>query len=121
MTFFDGVFFISSHLRKINKNYKLAYHHKLKSYVIYDTYKNEIVITFNGYPTYEIINKLFKTRKENFLKLIEEVEEQNQKTQNSVLNSAISGAKSQIEEIFQFSNKKPSAEINSKIINKIIR
>ena len=120
MTFFDGVYFISSHLKKINKNYSLAYHHKLRCYVIYDTLANQIVITFPNYPTYEIIYKLLKTRKENFSSIINEINSQNEKTQNNAINNAISTSKSQIEEIFNYANKKPSNDLSSNTIKNII-
>lgn len=116
----NDVYFISKKIRQYNPNYCLFYAQSLAKYVVYDLSKREIVITYDKYPDYGLINKLYITSRQNIDKYLGEIERRNHELELRQINKTISKAQDQICEVFSYAEKKGGETLSQNKIKKII-
>lgn len=121
LIYVHDIYFVSEKLKEFNPNFALFYNTQKKWYEIHDTGKsNSYVISFKGYPSYNLIIKLIKTKRENMKKLFEEIEIENNKLLMQATLSNVNDAKDMLSEVFNFASKK-AGELTSNCIKKIIQ
>ena len=120
MTDFDDVYFISSHVKAFNKDFRLRYDTLNNRYVVVNLADRSIVLSSEKYPDYSFIERLQRTKRENFFKLFDEIEKENEMLEEKKLSSACLKSKCQLGEILNFASKNPTKELNQNQIRKII-
>ena len=117
----NDIFFISEDLKKINKNFKLFFNTLHSRYEIHDISKhNSFVLSYNRYPDRKLITKLYQTKKENMVKLFQEIEKHNEKLEIDKQNKLIDESKQKLNEFVKFTFSNPSTSINSKLLKNIL-
>lgn len=102
-------FNINKRLKKIDKNYTLKFNRKLKRYEIYYKENNtDILQLVIGFDELDIrtLQKVLKTRTQNYETLIKELEETNKKIEEEKQNKILREAKDQIKEMSSYIESK---------------
>jgi len=116
----NDVYFISDQIKKINKNFELFFNKKTSLYEVRNKNNYELVITYKNYPDYGLIEKLYKTNKENMKNLFIEIEKENEKINNKKTKDLIDRSSNQISMIFNYLVSQPSKDLTSNQIKNII-
>ena len=121
LTKINDVFYISHHIKKLNPNFDLFFNTLLNRYEIHNLIANpSFVISFYDYPDNRIIDKLLKTNKDNMANLFKEIEEQNALIEINKNKDLLDKSKNQINELFNFINKKPSQSLDKSSLKNIL-
>ena len=121
LTKINDVFYISHHIKKLNPNFDLFFNTLLNRYEIHNLIANpSFVISFYDYPDNRIIDKLLKTNKDNMANLFKEIEEQNALIEINKNKDLLDKSKNQINELFNFINKKPSQSLDKSSVKNIL-
>lgn len=117
----NDVYFISEQIKLIDNNYELYYDYKTRKYIVLDKYLNEIVLSSEEYPSYQTIKRLHITKRENFLKLLNEIEENNLKIEESNNKRLFDKANEQITELVNYTNQKGYIDLTNTEVREIIK
>ena len=113
---------IYKQIKNVNKNYKLYYSRLNSRYEIHDNSNHFCSLCLCISPenlNSSVIEKLYKSKRENMKKYFLEIEEQNRKLEEKNVNNIISRAGDLMLDIFEYSNHK-NRDLSANDIKKII-
>ena len=117
----NDIYFISKQIKDINPNFKLYYNNSTKKYEVHNFLeKPSLVVSFDRYPDYQLIEKLYYTNKNNMKKLFEEIENSNKKLELDLQNKILDTSQQQFNEIINFELSNPDKNLNKKQLLKIL-
>ena len=117
----SDIYFISEQIKRINSAFCLFYNTQFNRYEIHNTLVSpSFVISFSHYPDYRVIEKIYKTNKENMSILFKEIDEHNKKLDLKHSEQILDKSACQINEIFEFINKNPSASLEHLTLKNIL-
>lgn len=116
----NDIYYISQHLKNINKNYELFLNNKTNKFEVHDTSKqNSFVVSYDKYPDQNLIYKLNYSLSISPQEIFKQIEKHNhdlQEKQNLKTNQMASDF---FNEIFNFSEKTTN-EVSASQIKKIL-
>lgn len=118
----NDVYFINEKIKEVNQHYELYYNTKLKRYEVHDL-SNKICtfcISQTEYPNFSLIIKLFKTKRENAKKYLNEIENHNKELEIKQENHLLDSAKTKFSEVINFANKSTNKNLSREQILNII-
>lgn len=117
----NDVYFISSIIKTINPNFKLFYNTIRNCYEVHNfSVKPSLIISYQKYPDYKLIEKLYKTNRNNMKKLFQEIEENNKKLEIKQNNSLLDKSKIQLNEILNYQISNPGKNLSLNQIKNIL-
>ena len=104
----NDAFNICERIKRINPYYFVVYNTDKKQYEVHNSkqFSNTLCITCDNGLNYSVISKLWKTKIENIDKIIQEIDENNEKIEKDAKNEVLDVANVKVREMFDYAKTK---------------
>ena len=111
---FEDVFFITNRLKEIDENYFVVFNTQKKKFEVHSSKQKQSYCLTVPYKTLDqrTISLVLKTRKENFDKILKEIEEENAKIEKENKRKINAICEDKAKEIFSFAKSHEDANFD---------